>query len=107
MATTLERVQAGAAFLDEKWGSKEWREQIEVDELDMAHAGLCILGQLYGDYHWACRKLGVPPILDGLGFTVSCPELYHEEEIGREWDALERAWIACLKGEMTNGNISR
>jgi hypothetical protein len=41
--------ERGAKLLDEKYEG-DWREKIDIDELDMDNQDECILGQMYGDY---------------------------------------------------------
>ena len=43
-----EKVRAGAAFLDEI--NPGWEKRIDLDRLNIAEPGDCILGQLYGSY---------------------------------------------------------
>jgi hypothetical protein len=48
--------ERGAKLLDEKYEG-DWREKIDVDELDMDNQDECVLGQLYGDYEDGLVKL--------------------------------------------------
>lgn len=48
MSTIEQRVQAGAAWLDEN--QPGWESKIDLDFLDQSYCYECVLGQVFGDY---------------------------------------------------------
>lgn len=48
--TVNDRVDLGIQLLDKELG-KAWPYAIDLDRLDLSHAGKCVLGQLTGDYY--------------------------------------------------------
>jgi hypothetical protein len=46
--TLAERVERGAALLDER--RPGWWDEVDVGRLDIDHCQLCVLGQLWGEY---------------------------------------------------------
>lgn len=101
MSTVVERVQAGAKFLDEKFG-KDWPKRINIGGLDMrvpvvteyGQCG-CIFAQLDEDQHSYVN------ILNQLELSQeSCIELGFNADRRTEdpiWDDLGNAWIAEIE----------
>ena len=62
MTTIKERVQAGAEFLDKAlpdwWNGKE-TPTLDLEILNMNNQSMCVLGQCFGHYDIACKKLGI------------------------------------------------
>ena len=100
-ATIAERVDAGAAFLDEHdpgW----WRQpRIDLDRLDLGQPCGCVLGQLYVHdcpepplhYMHAMDAFDLPPIGDAdadLGFDSSL-------EIEGEYALLTAEWKRVIE----------
>lgn len=52
-----EEVKAGIALLDEKVPG--WRERIDLNQLKMEYCFSCILGQVFGEYVFGLRQLGI------------------------------------------------
>lgn len=54
MTNYASAVAAGISFLDSKVASgkvpSNWRDKIKLDTLDLGSCGVCVLGQLFGDY---------------------------------------------------------
>jgi len=104
-----EAVQRGIKLLDERWQDSyvhtsagvdtssvaegaDWRELIDLDELEMDRATACILGQLFGDYFIGrdvLRPDETRPWSVEHGFSVM-------EDLRSEWDALADAWHDAL-----------
>ena len=65
------RIQAGIAFLNVK--SPNWLKKIDLEKLDLNEPKLCILGEVYGDYHEAKEKLlaNDKQIAEDLAFRTS------------------------------------
>src|SRR5713101_3083657 len=53
------RVRRGIRFLDTV--KPGWREQIDLERLDMLHTRLCLCGQLYGRHKNSYRVLRLSP----------------------------------------------
>jgi hypothetical protein len=61
-------VRAGIAFLDER-ADDEWRQEINLETLDMRDEYACVFGQLFGDYTTAQNQFGLTAIeASALGF---------------------------------------
>jgi hypothetical protein len=52
-----EEIKAGMALLDKKVPG--WREKANPNSLDMAYCFSCILGQVFGEYLYGLKKLGI------------------------------------------------
>jgi hypothetical protein len=62
------QVRAGIAFLDER-ADHEWRQEINLETLDMRDEYACVFGQLFGDYTTAQNQFGLTAIeASALGF---------------------------------------
>lgn len=57
MATVIERVRAGATFLDSQVVG--WAEKIDPDSLDIESCTTCMLGQLFGHFGRGYGKLEI------------------------------------------------
>lgn len=85
MNDVQERVQRGAALLDEKLPG--WRSKIDVDTLDIANPYNCIAGQLGGPYqdgYVTLRRLGLTYWHEG--------KEYGFEDRAENYSALTEAW---------------
>lgn len=56
-ATIAERVQRGAAFLDENF--PDWTNEIDLRTLDLSSGCACILGQKFGDFISGSKASGL------------------------------------------------
>lgn len=61
-AHTEKAIDAGIAFLDERFGRKTWLKGIDLDELDLEDGSYCVCGQLFSD--------DAPAGLDGYTYAV-------------------------------------
>lgn len=52
-------VARGAGFLTRVLDGPEWRGEIDAKSLSIAHAGRCVLGQLFGSYGAGLLALGL------------------------------------------------
>lgn len=91
-AVAVERVSLGVAWLD--GAEPDWREKVDVEQLDIGSARQCIGGQVFEGRGEHCGYCHLVTLLDmnerlGYGFEIG-------EEIG-EGD-LRRAWIAAIQG---------
>lgn len=92
----MTRVKRGMHFLDDH-RSPDWREEIEMDRLDISSGHACVLGQLYDSYSEGVVELGLADDDDvsplNLGFLAE----YENSEV------LTRAWqlALVLNGEMS------
>jgi hypothetical protein len=92
------RVAAGGRLLDQRCPG--WAARIDGGTLDLADAGYCVLGQLYGDFYAGAEALNLSPArcMD-LGFAscVSLGEGFFPATRRRiEYAALTRAWLREL-----------
>jgi hypothetical protein len=95
-----ERVKKGAAHLDQVRSG--WRNEINLEKLDMTSAFYCILGLLYGGIHEGCTDSGListesPAYIPSPlywetvcdhGFGVKYNEVYTSDEV----NAGEKDW---------------
>ncbi len=92
-AKVLARVKNGIALLEREHGP-DWVSNIDLDTFDIADAGACVLGQVYGDYHDACERLfdddcdPQPPREHGFCAT--------RIRTADDWAALQEAWEHVL-----------
>jgi hypothetical protein len=81
-----ERVEAGAALLDERW--QNWHNAIDLDTLNMGSERDCILGQLFGTY-WKGKE--VLNIMTGADYGFDA--VYDGYE---EFPVLTEAWRGAV-----------
>jgi hypothetical protein len=66
----LLRAKRGAEFLDEKL--YDWRERMNLADLDMGEECDCILGQYFGEYNSGRKELGLDwEEATRLGFNIT------------------------------------
>jgi hypothetical protein len=87
--TVAERVQAGAAWLDEH--RPGWVADIDLDRLVLSSPCRCVLGQLYGSYYNAPIKYFDT---SDYGFDT----LAEDEDLPND-DAGMDAYVAAIDGE--------
>lgn len=103
------RVKKGANILDEFYESPDWVKRMNLQQLDMAHCGRCVLGQLFGGFGNGEFILGreFSELGDDwdeeLGFehTASSQEFdtptdYHRV-VDAEYKALADAWVVEIR----------
>lgn len=101
--TIPERVQAGAAWLDEtEPGSVD---RIDPDQLDLASICDCILGQIHGDYDDArdARLQGSDYAAASYGFTIWPDHAPDGMNTGEEFAALTEAWRELIAARRAGG----
>lgn len=76
------RVKRGIAFLDKN--RPGWRRKIKKTLLNMNDRGLCILGQLFGDYEDGKTKMGLS-LLRSIQRGFTDIDGYREEELTKVW----------------------
>lgn len=52
-------VKSGIDILDGHFGGRSWAKNIDLDNLDLGSCGVCVLGQLFGDYAEGLEELGL------------------------------------------------
>ena len=52
-------VTKGLDILDAHFGGRSWVKDIDLDNLDLGSCGVCVLGQLFGDYSEGLEELGL------------------------------------------------
>lgn len=89
------RVEAGAAFLDQYWGTPRWAMSIDTQTLTLDTSVDCPLGQLFGGFG---NGLAAMDILDvdrqdvDLGFFWSTTGKDGQEARFEEVDRLNAEW---------------
>lgn len=97
------RVRAGMALLDKE--RPDWRDAINLDELDLQHCEKCILGQVFSNFMAGCRILGITGKANSYGFDVDWQmgvEVSDEVQEDAVWYAYKETWvqeISCEEGE--------
>lgn len=99
MTTKLkERVKKGIEFLNNE--IPKWKEEIEVDMLDLGSCRRCILGQIFDDYEEGLDKLDIlESSASDYGFTLSQEVIDSDNEakIKDDFECLTNAWRDALK----------
>lgn len=99
MITVEQAVRNGIELLDAE-GPKDWRELVDVELLDVASIGRCVLGQIYDDY-----SLGMMELFDygeeyweplGIKYGFEAQLLPGPGYNGRDYDALTAEWVRVL-----------
>jgi hypothetical protein len=122
------RIRDGAAWLDEH--QEGWRDRVQVIDLQLSNACLCVLGQVFSDQaHTAslsdsdgCGRYGDSFVADESGATYYQGfwyAMYERKDIidseraealafdmdydqeDYHWDDMTQAWRGFLKGEWT------
>lgn len=108
MATVIERVRAGATFLDSQVVG--WAEKIDADRLDLRRCEDCVFGQAFDDNyinvaHWLgltnhqCAALGfcseAANRVSFAEYMALGPEAkaVHRSQIATEYRNLRAAWL--------------
>lgn len=96
LMTLEERVRRGAILLEEAWPT--WRDEIDLDELNLSDMYNCVLGQVYGSFTAGTRALNIDSKgrdhEASYGFEVSRAEA--EEDEYAAYDRLTLAWVEYL-----------
>ena len=103
-ATALRRARKGAKLLDSQGMQIAWRGQVNRATLDMKHCNRCILGQVYGEFWAAVRRLFNGWADEGdtdtrvmqHGFSIDMNDLEERNE-ELEWSTLKQAWETVLR----------
>lgn len=91
----IDRVRAGAAFLDAVYGRK-WRKKIDLESLALASGTACVLGQTDGDYSEHVNKLDLSEqAAIHMGFQL--PDDDGNGTDRSKWYRLTQTWKRYLK----------
>jgi hypothetical protein len=93
MINYQEQVSRGARLLDVE--RPDWRNEIDVNALDMHKHGSCVLGQLYGSYLIGDRIL-CEPNLSAIDHGFSLSGDPHPNP-SKNWEELANAWRAEIE----------
>lgn len=85
--TIADRIEKAAAFLDKYCSNKQWRDEIDVDILDMGSNEECVLGQIYGDYGTGMDKLR----------RIAGAVIYDDDDYSGTFAGFTSAWKEYLK----------
>ncbi len=94
-----ERVERGAAFLDEH--EPTWWKLLRENQLDLGHCDECVLGQIYGGYGRGLEALLGADDLDWSvdhGFTLLPPD--------NRWRALGALWLEAIAQRKNQGDMT-
>jgi hypothetical protein len=100
--TVRERVEKGAALLDEE--KPGWRESIDLGRLDMMSPWRCVLGQVFETWDMEAHSgytLGLAALFDGDEDEDVSSAIEHGfeaplDEGVRDYGALHREWLDHL-----------
>lgn len=91
------RVELGIRYLSNSYGGVtglDWLSTVNVSELNMAHNGACVLGQVTGDF-------ATSPLLTVLGFNYASEWGFYlnadDLDEGLTYDMLTAAWRKRLR----------
>jgi hypothetical protein len=117
VSTITERVERGAALLDEK--RPGWWRDIDLGTLDIASRCGCVIGQLAGltgaqdrglAYEWATRQLGVGWSDEiPMGFEAPTTREFGGDRvpvIAAEYDALTAAWADLIAARRAAASVT-
>lgn len=96
------RVKKGATKLDAMMG-RDWRNDIDPTTLSLTSGTLCVLGQIYGDYHGGLAKLGLSSVNNDAhdyGFTTLDSGDPSNSKIKAAWMRL----LSFKDGEVVQGD---
>ena len=104
-STALRRARKGAKLLDSQLLVSNWRGQVNRATLDMKHCNRCILGQVYGDFWAAVRRLfngwadedGTDERVAQHGFSLPTDNDDLAEQEDLDWYTLQQAWETVLR----------
>ena len=75
-AQALRDVTRGVKLLDQE--VMEWRNHIDLDDLDLDDCDICVLGQLFGDYDSGLERLGlIDTGSEDVGYDVKTSAAAH------------------------------
>ncbi len=97
-----ERVQRGAAFLDQ--ADPDWVRHVDAHTLELSSGRRCVLGQLHGDFRWglsrshlinlsSAPRASLSPVSYGFRCVQNVPDAVQE----RDYAYLTRAWKAAVQ----------
>ena len=90
------KVKSGIALLDAHFGGSSWKTDIDLDTLDLGSCGVCVLGQLFGDYSEGLDELGI-----GGGYSYGFDSTGSFRELTQAWkDALGKNNTLVEKGDV-------
>lgn len=99
IALAVERVNLGAAMLDER--NPSWMERIIPEKLNMSSATFCIIGQSCGDYdEWVAVAFGMaeePSLFDSTQSDPPAIEHGFLEDRVVPFGLLDRVWVYLLQ----------
>jgi len=95
--TVVERVAAGAAWLDAT--RPGWSDLIDLDRLELTSSNCCVLGQVFESYHLApgAGSAGFRAWSSDHGFTVSVGSA-GARYWATDWAGLQDAWTSLIRG---------
>lgn len=88
-----EQVRAGIALLDQK--VPDWRDQVDVAELDMVEYRQCVLGQVYGSYHDGLDELDLDDA-GAVAYGFQVPSFLSSTDEDEDFINLADTWKALL-----------
>lgn len=97
MTDYTSKVTSGIQLLNAHFGNENWKKDIDLDTLDLGSCGVCVLGQLFGDYSEGLDELGIGGGY-AYGFDVSTGSF---RDLTAAWkDALGKNNTLVEKGDV-------
>jgi len=94
------KVESGIALLDAHFGKGVWRKDIDLDSLDLGDCGVCVLGQLFGDYSTGLDALDI-----GSGYSYGFDTSGSMRDLTAAWkEALGKNNVLVEKGDVYKDN---
>lgn len=88
-------IKRGIKLLDER--VLDWRDRIDLDELDLSNSQSCILGQSFGAYGKGKYLLGLTAIESAkLGFNILDVSWWDENDFETQYNRLTQLWKEAL-----------
>lgn len=97
-----ERVQRGAAYLDEV--DPGWHRRVDVETLELGDGQQCVLGQLHGEFrlglgrsHLLTLSSAPRTSLSPVAYGFKCVNGVSDEWQARDYDLLTAAWRSAVR----------
>lgn len=103
-----ERVQRGAAYLDEM--DPGWHRQVDPNTLELGSGRQCVLGQLHGEFRLGLGRSRLISLssapqasLSPVAYGFKCVEGVSDEWQARDYELLTAAWRNAVLARTVDG----
>ena len=104
-----ERVQRGAAYLDEM--DPGWHRQVDPNTLELESGRQCVLGQLHGEFRLGLGRSRLISLssaprasLSPVAYGFKCVEGVSDEWQARDYELLTAAWRNAVLARTVDGH---